>query len=164
MHFIMLKISNILNQAQFFKRFICDIIWLSYGNELTEKIKKALTNTCIEYELKLTFRKVSTNETGKSVELLDVLYMVDNYNKFKFFTTSFIKETATKRLLLSGNSYHYLCIFKSIVFVESIRLRRLNETNELYLKDLERLKKKCIDSYFNKKGVEKIINLAKTLF
>ena len=56
----------------------------------------------------------------------------------------------------------YVCIFKSIVFGESVRLRRLNKTNELYLKDLERLKKKCIDSYFNKKVVEKIINLAKT--
>ena len=56
-----------------------------------------------------------------------------------------------------------LCIFKSIVFGESIRLHRLNETNQLYLKDLERLKKQCIDSYFNKKVVEKIIILAKTL-
>ena len=37
MHFIMLKISNILNQAQLFKRFIDNIIWLSYGNALTEK-------------------------------------------------------------------------------------------------------------------------------
>ena len=36
MHFILFKISNILNQAQLFKRFIDDI-WLSYGNELTEK-------------------------------------------------------------------------------------------------------------------------------
>ena len=88
--------------------------------------------------------------------------MIDNSNKFGFFTTSFIKETATKRLFLNGNSYHPLCIFKSIVFGESVRLRRLNETNELYLKDLERLKKKCIDSHFNKKVVEKIINLAKT--
>ena len=88
--------------------------------------------------------------------------MIDNSNKFGFFTTSFIKETATKRLFLNGNSYHPLCIFKSIVFSESVGLCRLNETNELYLKDLERLKKKCIDSFFNKKGVEKIINLAKT--
>ena len=98
MHFIMLKISNILNQAQLFKRLIDDIIWLSYGNALTEKIEQALTNTCMEYELKLTFRKVSTNETGKSLEFLDVLHMIDNSNKFGFFTTSFIKETATKRL------------------------------------------------------------------
>ena len=133
MHFIMLKISNILNQAQLFKRFIDDIIWLSYGNALTEKIEQALTNTCMEYELKLTFRKVSTNETGKSLEFLDVLHMIDNSNKFGFFTTSFIKETATKRLFLNGNSYHPLRIFKSIVFGESVRLRRLNETNELYL-------------------------------
>ena len=116
----------------------------------------------MEYELKLTFRKVSTNETGKSLEFLDVLHMIDNSNKFGFFTISFFKETATKRLFLNGNFYHPLCIFKSIVFGESVRLRRLNETNELYLKDLERLKKKCIDSYFNKKVVEKIINLAKT--
>ena len=41
----MLKISNIINQEQLFKRFIDDIIWLSYGNELTEKIKQALANS-----------------------------------------------------------------------------------------------------------------------
>ena len=29
----------------------------------------------MEYELKLTFRKVSTNETGKSLEFLDVFHM-----------------------------------------------------------------------------------------
>ena len=88
--------------------------------------------------------------------------MIDNSNKFGFFTTSFIKETATKRLFLNGNSYHPLCIFKSIVFGESIRLRRLNETNELYRKDLKRLKKKCtIVPYFNQKVMKKIINLAK---
>ena len=130
MHFNMLKISNIPNQAQLFKRFFDDTVWLSYGNELTEKIEQALTNTCMEYELKLTFRKASTNETGKSLEFLDVLHMIDNSNKFGFFTTSFIKETATKRFFLNGSSYHLLCIFKAIVFDESIRLRRLNETNE----------------------------------
>ena len=91
----------------------------------------------MEYRLTLAFRKVSTNETGKSLELLDVLNIIENSNKFEFFTTSFIKETATKRLFLNGNSYHPLCIFKSIVFAESIRLRRLNETNEMYLKNLE---------------------------
>ena len=125
MHFIMLKISNILNQAQLFKRFIVDIIWLSYGNALTEKIEQALTNTCMEYELKLTFRKVSTNETGKSLEFLDVLHMIDNSNKFGFFTSSFIKETATKRLFSNGDSYHHLCIFKSIVFGESVKTTQI---------------------------------------
>ena len=134
MHFIMLKISSILNEAQLFTRFIDDIIWLSHGNKLTEKIKQALTNTCVEYELKLTFRKVSTNETGKNLEFLDVLHMIDNSNKFGFFTTSFIKETATKRLFLNGNSYHPLCIFKSIVFGESVRLRRFNEQMSCTLK------------------------------
>ena len=135
---------------------------LSYGNGLTEKVEQTLTNTCMKYELKLAFRKVSTNEIGNSLKFLDVLRMIDNSNKFGFFTASFLNETATKRLFLNGNCYHPACIFKSIVFGESIRLRRLNETNELYLKDLESLKKKCVDSYFNKKVVENIINLAKT--
>ena len=108
----------------------------------------------MEYELKLSYRKVSANETAKSLEFLDGLYMIDNSNKFGIFTTSFIKETATKRLFLYGNSYHPLCIFKSIVFGESVRLRRLNETNELYLKVLERLKKKCIDLFQQKSGGE----------
>ena len=62
----------------------------------------------MEYALQLTFRKVSTNQTGKSLEFLDVLHIIDNSNKFEFFTTSFIKETATKRFFLS------------IVFGESI--------------------------------------------
>ena len=64
---------------------IDDIIWLSYDNESTEKIEQALTNTCMEYELKLTFRKVNTNETGKRLEFLDVLHMIDNSNKFGLF-------------------------------------------------------------------------------
>ena len=88
--------------------------------------------------------------------------MIDNSNKSGFFTNSFTIKTAAKKLFLNGNSCHPLCIFKSIVFGESIRLRRSNETNELYLKNLQSLEKKCIDSYFNKKVVEKIINLAKT--
>ena len=96
MHFIMLKISNILNQAQLLKKFFDDIIWLSYGNELTEKIEQALTNTCMEYELKLTFRIVSTNETGKSLEFLDVLHMIDNSNKFGFLQLVLLKKQLPK--------------------------------------------------------------------
>ena len=53
--------------------------------------------------------------------------MIDNSNKFQFFTTGFIKETAAKRLFLNSNSYHPLCIFESSVFGKSIRLRRLNK-------------------------------------
>ena len=52
--------------------------------------------------IKTSVGEISTNETGKSLEFLDVLHMIDNYNKFKFFTTSFIKETATKRLFFNG--------------------------------------------------------------
>ena len=94
MHF-----SNILNQAQLFKRLIDDIIWMSYGNELTEKIEQAQTNTCMEYELKLTFRKVSTNETEKNQEFLHALHMFNNSNKFGFFTVVLSKKQLSKDCL-----------------------------------------------------------------
>ena len=41
--------------AQLIKRFIDDLIWLSYGSELTEKINQALTNTCMGVRIKTYF-------------------------------------------------------------------------------------------------------------
>ena len=83
----------------------------SYGSKLTEKIDQAITNTCMAYGLNLIFRKVSTNEPGKSLEFLNASPMVDNSNVFVFFTTSFIKETVTKRLFVNIISYHQLRVF-----------------------------------------------------
>ena len=83
--------------------------------------------------------------TGKYLEFQDVLYLIDNSNKCDFFNISFTKETSAKRrLFFNSKLFHPVCILKSIVFDESIRLRRFNETNELYFKDLKKLKKKCI--------------------
>ena len=50
---------------------------------------------------------------------------------------------------VNGKSFHPTHIFKSIVFSEAVRLRRLNETQSDYLASLERLKQKCIHSQFN---------------
>ena len=50
--------------------------------------------------------------------------------------------------------------FKSIVFSEAVRLRRLNETLSDYLASLERLNQKCIHSQFNIKLVSRILDLA----
>ena len=88
---------------------------------------------------------MATVGTGKCLEFQDVLYLIDNSNKCGFFTNSFTKETTAKRrLFFNSKSFHPVCILKSIVFDEFIRLRRFNETDELYLKDLKKLKTKCI--------------------
>ena len=50
----------------------------------------------MENELKLTFRIVSTNETGKSLEFLDVLHMIDNSNKFGFLQLVLLKKQLPK--------------------------------------------------------------------
>ena len=69
-------------------------------------------------------------------------------------------DTAIERCFLNGCSYHPPQIFKSIIFGEAIRLRRLNEVHENYLHSLEKLKEKCLNSDFNKKITIKIIEIA----
>ena len=53
--------------------------------------------------------------------------------------------------------------YKSIVFGEAVRLRRLHEKQKQFLESLESLKEKCYLSDFNKKLTNKIINLASEL-
>ena len=120
MHFILLKISNILNQSQFFKTYIDDIIWLSYGSELTDKIKQALTNACTEYGLKLTFRKVSTTETGQSLEFLGVLHVIGNSNKLRYFTTSFIKRNSFQKIVFQIAIHTTLFAFLNLLFLVNL--------------------------------------------
>ena len=59
-----------------------------------------------------------------------------------FYTRNFVKPTAIDRTFLNGKSFHPQHIFKSIVFSESIRLRRLNELQSEYLKKFGMFEKK----------------------
>ena len=43
LHCVILPVSEIINQAVLFKRYIDDIIWLSFGVDNTTKIKEALS-------------------------------------------------------------------------------------------------------------------------
>ena len=142
-HFILLPISEKLNQAILFKRYIDDIIWISKSEELTSEIQDTLTRTFNQNQLKLTFRKVGTREYGNKVEFLDVDHCIDPASSGGFFTTNYIKPTAIDRVFLNGQSYHPRSVFKSIIFSESIRLRRLNEKDDYYLEALQCLKEKC---------------------
>ena len=67
---------------------------------------------------------------------------------FIIYVRNYIKPTAINRVYINGRSYHPRSIYKSIVFSESIRLRRLCERDCDYLEALKLLKDKCIKSYF----------------
>ena len=110
----------------------------------------------------MSFREVNTSENNACLEFLDVEHKIDSNFAGGFYTRNFVKPTAIDRTFLNGKSFHPQRIFKSIVFSESIHLRRLNESQSEYLKSLECLRKKCIQSNFKTQIVEKIISLAST--
>ena len=65
-----------------------------------------------------------------------------------FVTKDFVKPTADGRQFINKNSHHPQTTFKSILFGEAIRLRRLNQRKDDYLSSLNRLKEKAIHSKF----------------
>ena len=68
--------------------------------------------------------------------------------KVVFFTKNFIKSTAKDRCFLNGASHHPTSVYKSIIFGEVVRLRRLNERKFDYLKSLVNLKDKMFPFKF----------------
>ena len=161
LHYITLPIADLINKTVVYKRYIDDIMWISESEEYTQELQNALWKTFHENGLHLTFRKISTEEPNKTLEFLDVNHIVDAQSPGGFYTCDFIKPTATNRLFLNGRSFHPMTVFKSIIFSESIRLRRLNEKDENYVNSVERLKQKCLKSGFNRKLVLKMTNITK---
>ena len=98
--------------------------------------------------LELTFRQACTAEKTGEVEFLDVNHCVTIEDDFGFVTKDFVKPTAEGRQFINGNSHHPHTIFKSILFGEAIRLRRLNQRKNDYLSTLNRFKEKAIRSKF----------------
>ena len=88
--------------------------------------------------------------------------MIDVRSPGGFYTTDYSKPTAINRTFLNGQSYHPSSVFKSIIFSESIRLRRLNEKQENYSAAIERLRTKCLKSNFNRKLVRNMINITQS--
>ena len=161
LHYVILPISNILNESIIYKRYIDDIIWISQSEGITNNIQSALIKTFSENGLKLLFRRIDNQDPGKSLEFLDVNHCVDLDFPGSFYTTNFIKPTGLNRLFLNGGSYHPPYVFKGIIFCESIRLRRLNERDDMYQNALEQLKDKCIRSGFGKKLVCDMISITR---
>lgn len=104
LHHIILPIAELLNQAELFKRYIDDIIWISRTKDLTDEIVKTISDTFNSAGLKLTtFRRVSTLEKDKTLEFLDVNHVIAPTCSAGFYTTNFVKPTAVHRVFLNGS-------------------------------------------------------------
>ena len=89
-----------------------------------------------------SIQEKSANVKTGEVEFLDVNHCVTVEDNFGFVTKDFVKPTAEGRQFINGNSHHPQTTFKSILFGEAIRLRRLNQRKDDYLSSLNRLKEK----------------------
>ena len=114
-----------------------------------------------KHGLDLTFRSVSTKETNKGVEFLDVFHQIDKKEKKAFKTKNFTKPTAENSTFINGKSFHPKHVYRGIVYSESKRMRRLNEQDNDYQISLQKLREKCTKSEFNKRTIEQTIEVTK---
>ena len=125
-HYILQPIADVLNEAELFRRFIDDITWISASEISNERIRQAITSAFENSGLELTIRQACTAEKTGEVAFLDVNHCVTIKDDFGFVTKDFLKPTTEGRQFINGNSHHPQTTFKSILFGEAIRLRRLN--------------------------------------
>ena len=162
LHYIIRPIAKTLNLAVLFRRYIDDIMWFSVSEELTNKIKQQISTTFKNNGLNLIFRSINTDDTNSSLEFLDVDHIICQNTKGGFYTKNYIKPTALERVFLNGLSHHPRSVFKSIIFSESIRLRRLCERDQDYHSGIEQLRIKCLKSCFNENLVKQMIDITKS--
>jgi len=98
--------------------------------------------------LELAFRQACTADQKGEVGFLHVKHCKSTDDDFGFVTRDFTKPTAEGRQYINEKSNHPKSTFKSILFREGLRLRRLNQRKEDYLSSLNRLKEKAICSNF----------------
>ena len=105
-NYILQPIVDVLNEAELFRRFIDDIIWISASEISNERIRQALTSAFENSDWELTFRQACTAEKTAEVEFLDVNHCVTIEDDFGFVTKDFVKPTAEGRHFINGNSHH----------------------------------------------------------
>jgi len=160
-HYILQPIAGVLREAALFHRFIDDIIWIATSKLSNENIGQALTSAFANSGLELTFRQACTADQKGEVKLLDVNnHCITTNDDFGFVTEDFVKPTAEGRQFINRKSHHPQSTFKSILFGEAIRLRRLNQRKEDYFSSLNRLKEKAMSSNFSMDMTNDMIAMA----
>ena len=115
MHYILLPLAKVLNKTVVFKRYIDDIIWLSYNYSTTTKIKELHRAQFNDFNLQLVFNSIKSGKIDNELEFLDVLHVTILNAKDGFITKTFIKSAAKDRYFLNGASHHPTSVYKSIV-------------------------------------------------
>ena len=138
-HYILQPIADILEQTELFCRFIDNIVWITDSESTNIGIRSALNTVFKNNGLELTFQQICTNDDSGSVEFLDVNHCIAADSVFGFVTNDLVKPTSVGRRCIHGLSHHPPSTFKSIIFGEAIRLRRLNERKEDCLTSLKQI-------------------------
>ena len=152
-----MPVATTIKTTKLFKRYIDDVVFLSETLDVTDNVKRRLKCAFEKQHLKLVFREMSTKNYGDDLELLDVNHVIDKTEIGGFYVKNYIKPTAENRVFVNGKSHHPHSVYKSIVFRESIRLRRLCEHDSDYLEAIKSLKDKCLKSCFCKALVDNMI-------
>ena len=151
-----MPIKTSLKTTKLFKRYIDDIIFLS-ETIARDNIKSHLKFTFEKHNVKLVFRKIFTENYGHQLEFLDVNLVSEKTEKGGFY----VKNYTINRAFVNGKSHHPRSIYKSIVFGESVRLRRFCELDCDYLEAIKALNDKCLKSCICKALVADIPKITK---
>ena len=133
LHHVIMPVATTIKTIKLFKCYIDDIVFLSKILDVTDNVKRRLKCAFEEHNLKLVFREKSTKNDGDEPEFLGVNHVIDKAEKGGFYVKNYIKPSAKNRVFVIGKSHHPCSIYKSFVFGESIRLRRLCERDSDYL-------------------------------
>ena len=111
-----------LREAELFRRFIDDIIWIARSESSNEGIQQALPSAFANSGLESKFRQTCTADQKGEFEFPDVNHCVTTDDDFGFVTKDFIKPTTEGRQFINGKSYHPKSTFKSILFGRSNKI------------------------------------------
>ena len=75
-HYILQPITAVLREAERFRRFINDIIWIATSESSNESIRQALASAFANSGLELTICQACTAEQKGEVEHLDVNHCI----------------------------------------------------------------------------------------
>ena len=123
-HYILQPIAGVLHEAELFRRFIEDIIWIATSESSNENIQQALTSAVANSGLELTFCQACTADQKGEVEFVDandVNHCITTDEDFGFVTKDFVKPTVEGRQFINGKPHHPKSTFNSILFGEAIR-------------------------------------------
>ena len=110
LHYVIQNIPEINEKTKVFRRFIDDIIFISNDNQDTQTIKDKINAEFGKYDLKITYKEISTRQEGKQVEFLDVLHCTSKDAEKKLLYYGFCKADGQKlyipsRQVLASDTY-----------------------------------------------------------